>query len=92
MLYAKEVEGALLPAEDVPAGFEEAMRRIQGDTVMGVWCVRFRDEMGLLEDGFADSVCIFLLIGQFGHLAGKGISCWRQITGPIFSVCFLWLI
>lgn len=35
MLHADEVEGALLPARDVPAEFEEAMRKIQVDVVMG---------------------------------------------------------
>ena len=48
---------SLLPVGEVPAGFKETVRKIHGDAVMGGWCVQFRDELGLLSDEFADSVC-----------------------------------
>ncbi len=55
VLYAKEV-GTALPGRGVPAGFKEAVQKIQRDAALGVWCVSLMDEWGLIKDELADPV------------------------------------
>jgi hypothetical protein len=57
VLYAKEIE-ASLPGRGTPAGFEEAIQKIERDAPLGLWTVCLTDEWGMSNEALADSVRI----------------------------------